>query len=122
MPQAPTADAGAIVFALVCFAGHPLTYTPITALLSAARAFASLKMGQDAALNAAAAATTDQVAASTSSDSGPSRAGNMTPTPGKKPDDCRRGFVYTRRILLKLYDSPLCRCPEGMKPLKEWFG
>lgn len=73
------------------------------ALLSAARAYASLKMEQ-------------QSSSSSSYTLSPSSPSPITSPKQKTP------IHYTRSRLLALANSPLCVRPEALKPLKDWFG
>ncbi|KAI9620669.1 hypothetical protein KEM48_008018 [Puccinia striiformis f. sp. tritici PST-130] len=75
------------------------------ALLSAARAYASLKM----------AAADPSPPDSSSSSSTP-------PTPPAASSEPRIPIFYSRAQLLALHNSPLCVRPAALKPLSEWFG
>lgn len=99
-----SADAGQFLFAplpAILFADDPI-FSPDLALLSAARAYASLKMAQNP---------------SSSSNSVPSTPSTPVPSSESRPH-----FLYSRGQLLALHNSPLCVRPPALKPLSEWFG
>ncbi|KAG0145949.1 hypothetical protein CROQUDRAFT_658057 [Cronartium quercuum f. sp. fusiforme G11] len=76
------------------------------ALLSAARAYASLKMDQNSSSSASSSSNTLP----------PTSPISITPTKAKQ------SIRYSRKQLLDLANSPLCVRPEALKPLKDWFG
>lgn len=111
-----SADAGTSPFpsldlsCLVCFAHLFIVFSSNTtvALLSAARAYASLKMNQNTSNSSS--------SSSSSATLPPASPISVSPNKSKTP------IHYSRKELLALAESPLCIRPQTLKPLKDWFG
>ncbi|MBW0482117.1 hypothetical protein O181_021832 [Austropuccinia psidii MF-1] len=93
------------------------------ALLSAARAYASLKMTQHPSAssnsNSSNSFSANPLNSTATMSSTTITSTNETESP--TPQD-KQSFHYSRAQLLSLHQSPLCVKPVNLKPLKDWFG